>query len=80
MPPAEHCHVNLRLDEATSDSRLHEHKFKVLQVTVQEDFTEGAALLGHEEGGLVNNFRSSNDFKNFGEMETDERGASMSSE
>ena len=48
---------------------------------MQEDFTEGAMLLGHEEGGLVNNFRSSNDFKNFGEMEeTDERGASMSTE
>lgn len=65
-PPAEHCRVNLRLDEGTGDARK-EHKFKVLQVTVQEDFVEGRSVAGHEEGGLMNYFASQDDVKNFGE-------------
>ena len=52
------------------------HKFKVLQVTVQEDFTEGAALAGHEEGGLVNNFKSNDIFKNYGEVDPDQTSSS----
>ena len=63
-PPAEHCHVNLRIDKGTSD-RNGEHKFKVLQVTVQEDFVENAELAGHEEGGMINNFHSNS--RDFGE-------------
>jgi hypothetical protein len=65
-PPAEHCHVNLRLDEGTGNAKR-EHKFKVLQVTVQEDFVEGSHVAGHEEGGLINNFNSRDELKNYGE-------------
>ena len=65
-PPAEHCHVNLRLDEGTKDQHQ-EHKFKVLQVTVQEDFVEGKSVGGHEEGGIFNNFKEGT-FPNYGEQ------------
>lgn len=38
-----------------------------MQVTVQEDFVEGSQMVGHEEGGMMNNFNSMSEHKNFGE-------------